>query len=334
MKERCQIIAEIGSVHDGKMELAEQLIDAAADAGVDWIKFQTHFADTESLPDAPNPPYFTAEKRVDYFKRTGFSSTQWQQLKAMVESKGLGFLSSPFSIEAARFLDDMGVAAFKIPSGEVTNIPMLEFIASRGKTVFLSTGMSAWDEIDAAFAILNKGGTTLYILQCTSEYPCSFDHVGLNVMEEMKSRYHVPIGFSDHTLGMEAALAAVALGSQVIEKHITLSQDMYGSDAKNSMEAKDFKLMVKTIRNIETVLKGEVDKNEMARNLAEMKYIFEKSIVTTADIDKGMDFTEFNTGVKKPGGGLPPKDLRRVLSSRASHDLKRNKTLHEEDLSS
>jgi N,N'-diacetyllegionaminate synthase len=231
------VIAEVGSVHDGSFGNALKLIDACADAGADVAKFQTHIAAAETLKDAPMPPYFKGEPRFAYFERTGFTEARWRELAAHCKQRGIGFLSSPFSIEAAELLDRVGVDAFKIPSGEVSNLPMLDRIADTGKPVLLSSGMSNWTELDAAVGVLRRGGP-LMVMQCATAYPCPPERVGLNVIAEMRARYKLPIGYSDHAFGPAAALAAAAHGAVAIEKHFTFSRAMYGSDAATTLFSK------------------------------------------------------------------------------------------------
>ena len=214
------LIAEIGSVHDGSFGNACKLIELAGVCGADAVKFQTHIADAETLINAPSPNYFKSESRFDYFKRTSFNKDQWIELKKLSESCGLIFLSSPFSIEAAELLESLNVKVYKIPSGEITNIPLLEKIASFKKPVFLSSGMSNWKELDIAFSIFNDH-CELTIMQCSSMYPCPPENIGLNVLQELQQRYGCPVGFSDHSLGFAAPIAAAALGATVIEKHFT-----------------------------------------------------------------------------------------------------------------
>ncbi|MCJ7699999.1 MAG: N-acetylneuraminate synthase family protein [Anaerolineales bacterium] len=230
------IIAEVGSVHDGSFGNALKLIEAAASCGVDAVKFQTHIAEAETLPNAPMPPYFKGEPRFDYFKRTGFSLQQWKDLKQHCDENKVIFLSSPFSEEAVDLLESIDLAGYKIPSGEVTNLPMLEKIASLGKPIILSSGMSSWIELNRAVDTIQAHSDQLTVLQCTSEYPCPYEKVGLHVMVEMASRYQIPVGLSDHTLTNYASFAAVVMGARVIEKHFTFSRKMYGSDARHSLE--------------------------------------------------------------------------------------------------
>jgi sialic acid synthase SpsE len=317
------IIAEIGNTHEGSLGLAKQFVKAAAECGVDAIKFQTHIFEAESLPNAPNPPYFKDETREEYFNRTAFNLEQYKELKRYTEELGCTFLSSPFSIEAVDLLMAAGVDMFKIPSGEVSNTPLLEYIASRGKKVILSSGMSSWEELDNAVAIL-KGKCDLVILQCTSEYPCAPENAGLNVMLEIKSRYGCEVGFSDHTLGIGVPIAAVALGATLIEKHFTLSKLMYGSDAKNSTEPAEFKLLVESIRAAETAITSTLDKNEKVKQLEGMKMIFEKSIVAKKDLKEGHVLTASDFAYKKPGNGISASHYKNIIGKTLAKPIRQD----------
>ena len=308
------IIAEIGSVHDGSFGNAVRLIDAAADAGADTVKFQTHIAEAETLPNAPSPSYFAAESRLAYFKRTTFTLEQWEAMARHAQSLGVSFLSSPFSLEAVDLLEQVGVAAYKVPSGEVSNVPLLERLAATGKHVLLSSGMSNWIELDRAVELLRDAGP-LTIMQCSSEYPCVPEHVGLNVLKEMRDRYELPVGFSDHTLGLAAPFAAAALGATVIEKHFAFSRLMYGSDAKHSMEPADFRVLCGGLRDIWAMLENPVNKGDNTR-YSDMKRIFEKSIVSSRAIPAGATLTRDMIAFKKPGDGIPASAYRSYLGRR------------------
>jgi N-acetylneuraminate synthase len=324
------IIAEIGSVHDGSFGNALRLIDAAADAGADAVKFQTHLAEAESLPDAPAPAYFGDEPRIAYFNRTGFALDQWKRLAGHAAARDVAFLSSPFSIEAVDLLEQVGVAAYKIPSGEVSNLPLLERVAATGKPVLLSSGMSDWAELDAAVATLRSGGS-LTVMQCSSTYPCPPERVGLNVLREIAERYATPVGFSDHTTGLAAPVAAAALGASVIEKHFTFSRLMYGSDAKHSMPPEDFRVMAAAIREVWVMLARPVDKSD-ASDYREMKRIFEKSIVTARPLPAGTLITRDALAFKKPGDGIRAADYRSVLGRRTARALGADHKLASGDL--
>jgi len=310
------IIAEIGNTHEGSLGLAKQFTKIASECGVDAVKFQTHIFEAESLLDAPNPPYFKDETREEYFKRTSFSLEQWRELKRYSEEEcGIDFFSSPFSIEAVDLLEEVEIDIYKIPSGEVTNIPLLEKVAKTGKKVLLSSGMSSWEELDCAVEVLQINGCNdLVVLQCTSEYPCPPSEAGLNVLDELKERYkNIEIGYSDHTLGVSIPIAAVIKGAVVIEKHFTLSKNMYGSDAKNSTEPAEFKRLVNEIRDIEIALMNSVNKNEKAKRLKNMKLTFEKSIVSARKIEKNSKIYFLDLAFKKPGNGISAKEYKKLI---------------------
>jgi N,N'-diacetyllegionaminate synthase len=327
------IIAEVGSVHDGSFGNAQKLIEVAAGCGVDAVKFQTHIAAAETLRDAPMPSYFKGEPRYDYFQRTGFSVEQWQTLKTHCETHQVEFISSPFSIEAVELLEKVGVRRYKVGSGEVTNLPMLDAIGQTGKPVLLSSGMSTWAELDEAVNTVLRHHRQVTLLQCTSEYPCPYEEVGLNVMLDMHARYGLPAGLSDHTLTPYASLAAVTLGASVIERHFTFSRLMYGSDARHSLLPDELTDLVRGIRAIETMLASPVDKDGLVGKMAEMKHIFEKSVVSVINIPKGTLITPEMVSVKKPGTGIPARDLNRVIGRRAQRDIPADSLLREEDLS-
>ncbi len=320
------IIAEIGNTHEGSVGLAKCFIQTAAACGADAVKFQTHIFEAESLPDVPSPPHFKDESRKDYLQRTAFNTRQHKILKDFAESECcLQFISSPFSLEAIDVLESIGIKMYKIPSGEVTNIPLLKKIALTGKPILMSSGMSTWQELDNAVNTLkaNKSGD-ITVLQCTSAYPCPPEKTGLNILLKLKNRYNVSVGFSDHTMGLAASIGAVVLGAAVIEKHLTLSRRMYGSDAKHSATPEEFKQMVDEIRNIEKCLCYNVDKDKQAEELKEMKIIFEKSIVSKTNIPKGTEITFDMIAFKKPGDGLKPGEHQNVIGKTAIVDIHEN----------
>lgn len=325
-----KIIAEIGSVHDGSFGNACRLIEAAAQMGADIVKFQTHIAEAESLPNAPSPGYFQAEPRVEYFRRTAFSEKQYREFVALSERLGVEFLSSPFSLEAVDFLESIGVRSYKIPSGEVSNLPLLERVAETKKLTYLSSGMSDWAEIDAAVGVL-KGGGPLVLMQCSSEYPCKPEHVGLNVILEMRERYGCEVGFSDHTLGFAASIGAVFHGASVIEKHFTFSKLMYGSDAKHSMEPEEFRKFCGELKEAYRIHKNPVNKNDLG-SYREMKHIFEKSVVLSSDVSAGTRLEKKHLAYKKPGTGIRAFDYQKVLGKTLKNPGKRDQMLSWDDL--
>lgn len=326
------IIAEVGSVHDGSFGNACRLVETAAQCGANAIKFQTHIAAAETLPNAPSPPYFQAEPRYDYFQRTAFTPDQWAKLAQLAKEKGLVFLSSPFCDEAVDLLESIGITQYKIPSGEVTNLPLLERIAATGKPVLLSSGMSSWTELDRAVDTFKPQSNPLTVMQCTSEYPCSPERVGLNVMQQMATRYGLPVGLSDHTLTPHAAYAAICLGATVIEKHLTFSRLMYGSDAKHAIEPDEFSQMVHGIQTIDQMLQSPVDKDDLTA-FEQMKMIFQKSVVAQRDIPSGTRIDRSMLAMKKPGTGIPADQLHRVVGQEARRDIARDTPLAWDDLS-
>jgi N,N'-diacetyllegionaminate synthase len=327
---KIKLIAEIGSVHDGSFGNALKLIEAAAAAGADAVKFQTHIAEAESVAAAPAPAYFSDEPRLAYFRRTSFTLEQWKRLAKHAAGSGVTFLSSPFSLEAVDLLEEVGIAAYKIPSGEVSNIPLLARIAKTGKHVLLSSGMSGWEELDLAVAAVKDACATT-LMQCSSAYPCPPERVGLNVIKEMAQRYGLPVGYSDHTMGIAAPIAAAALGATVIEKHFTFSRQMYGSDARHSMEPGEFKHMATALREVWTMLDNPVTKADVAP-YADMKRIFEKSIVSARKIEEGEILTIEMLAFKKPGDGMPAREFNKILGRTVVRTLESDHQIAEEDL--
>lgn len=304
------IIAEVGSVHDGSFGNALKLCDLACEVGADAVKFQTHISEEETLRDAPAPSYFKGEPRYEYFQRTGFSLQQWHALSQHCENLGIEFISSPFSELAVQWLLDVGVKRMKVASGEVTNLPLLESLNKAGKPVLLSSGMSDWAELDQAVATLSDVDLTL--MQCTSKYPCPADAVGLNVICEMQQRYQKPVGFSDHTQSNYAAFAAVMKGATCIEKHLTFSRKMYGSDAPLASEPDEFRELVQGVRELSVLASSEVDKDDVS-DYQEMKQIFQKSVVAAQDIAAGTVLSADMFRYKKPGSGISAADYQSLV---------------------
>jgi N,N'-diacetyllegionaminate synthase len=324
------IIAEIGSVHDGSFGNACKLIEAAANAGANCVKFQTHIAEAETLANAPAPSYFKTEPRLEYFRRTGFTLDQWRELKKVCEENNVEFISSPFSLEAVDLLEEVGVGAYKIPSGEVSNIPLLEKLNKINKPIILSSGMSSWEEIDLAVNALSDV-ESLCVMQCTSEYPCQPENIGLNILDEIRNRYpRVTIGYSDHTLGFGAPVAAVALGATMVEKHFTFSKLMYGSDAAHSMEPISFRALCDSLEEVWKALKNPVDKNAIDK-FQTMKMTFEKSIVTSMDIEEGTCLTKNHFAFKKPGDGIPARDYVKLIGKITNKNLSKDHKLEYSD---
>ncbi len=327
-----KIIAEIGLIHEGSIGNAKKLVELAKHCGATIVKFQTHLPKHETLPNAPEPPYFKDEKRFEYFTRTSFDLPQWQIIKNHCHSNDIQFMSSPFSNAAVELLEKLNVTSYKIPSGEITNIPMLKLIAETGKPTIISSGMSTWEELDEAVNVFLKKHSNLTVMQCTSEYPCHYENIGLNILNQIKERYKLPFGLSDHSLTPYASFAAVTLGATVIEKHLTFHRGMYGSDPKHSMEPYEFKVLCEGINAITAMLNSNVDKMEQARKLQIMKDIFEKSIVSIADIPKGTILSSENIGVKKPGIGIKAKFFDDFIGKRTNKNIANNSFLTYKDI--
>ena len=320
------VIAEVGMTHDGSLGHAIRMAETAAECGVDAVKFQLHDAQAETTRGAPSPPYFKHETRWEYFERTAFTDDEWARLKQASEDAGVEFLCSVFSVEAVERLEGIGVGRYKIGSGEVTNLELVRRVAETRKPVLLTSGMSSWAELDAA---VTAAGDDVTVLQCTSQYPTPPERVGLNVFAELRERYARPVGFSDHTLGNVAAFAAVTLGATVVEKHFTLSRDMYGPDARFATEPAEFEELVDGIRELETMLANPIDKDDLAP-LAEMKEVFEKSVVSTREIPAGAAISRDMVAAKKPGTGIPARMLPEVLGRTARVDIAADTVLTED----
>lgn len=328
------LVAEVAQNHDGSLGMAHSYIDAAADAGVDAIKFQTHIAAAESTRREPWRVKFSEQddSRYDYWKRMEFTEVKWRGLQQHADSRGLLFLSSPFSIEAADLLSRVGVPAWKISSGEVGNDQMMEKVAATGLPVLLSSGMSDWKELDHAVSLCKCHQAPFAILQCTTAYPCPTESVGLNLLSEIRLRYGCPVGLSDHTGEIFAGLAAVALGANILEFHFTLSRRMFGPDVPSSLTFDDTVQLVRGVRAIEAMMASPVDKDKQALQSADMARIFGKSIVARTALTAGTVLTLEHVTMKKPGTGLPQSALPDVLGRRLRRQLAPDDELTWEDL--
>lgn len=327
MPNSCLIIAEAGVNHNGNLVIAKQLIDAAADAGADLVKFQCFTAGQIATPKAAMADYQTAN--------TGRSSTQIEMLRYLelrVEDYGalithsnlrkIGFFCTAFDIDGLNLLRSLGAKRFKVPSGEITNLPYLIRVASFGMPVILSTGMCNLGEIEEAIDAIESSGlprNLITVLHCNTEYPTPLRDVNLNAMISIKTAFGVAVGYSDHTLGIEVPIAAVALGATVIEKHLTLSREMPGPDHKASLEPSEFAAMVRAIRNIELAMGSGIKRasDSERKNIP----IARRSLVAIAPIRAGEPFSNFNIGAKRPGTGLSPMLWDKVMGRLARRDF-------------
>lgn len=329
------IIAEVAQAHDGSLGLAHAFIDAAAGAGVDAVKFQTHIAAEESTLSEPWRVRFSRqdETRFDYWKRMEFTPQQWAGLKAHAEDKGLMFLSSAFSHAAVDLLRALGMPAWKVASGELTNLPLIAHMAADGKPLLLSTGMSPHGEIDAAVAVVRKATAPLAIFQCTTQYPSPPEAIGLNILDELRQRHGCAVGLSDHSGTPFPAFAAVAAhDAQLIEVHLTLSRDMFGPDVVASVTPAELAQLVQGVRFIEKVKASPVSKASVDARAAPMRQIFFKSVVPLHDMDAGTTLSRAMLGLKKPGTGIPAAELDTVVGRTLARAVRKDTPLQMEDL--
>ena len=328
------IIAEIAQAHDGSLGMVHAYIDALAKTGVDAIKFQTHIAEAESSIHEPFRVKFSKQDatRYEYWKRMEFTLHQWKEIKAHCDEVGLEFMSSPFSNAAVDLLEQVGVERYKIGSGEVNNLVLLEKVASTKKPVIVSSGMSSFQELDETITFLKERNVIFSLLQCTTSYPTSPNQFGFNVIKELKERYSVPIGFSDHSSSIEACIAATALGAEILEFHVVFDKEMFGPDAKSSLTIKETEQLVKAVRNIETALVTPINKNDNSK-FAGLKQIFEKSLAINKDLPAGHIITFSDLETKKPKGyGILANQYETVIGKQLTRSMKQWDFLNESDI--
>lgn len=331
----CIVIGEVAQAHDGSLGLAHAFIDAIAEAGADAVKFQTHIAAAESTPAEEWRVRFSPQDstRYDYWRRMEFTEPQWESLKQHAEHRGLVFLSSPFSLEALALLGRLGVAAWKIASGEVSNLPLIEAAAQYRVPVLFSSGMSRLAELDAAVSHVAACGVPYAVMQCTSEYPCPPEKVGLNVIENFRERYQSFVGLSDHSGTMYPALAAVAtMGIDVVEVHVTLSRQMFGPDVCASVTTAELRDLVAGVRFIERMSSHPIDKDVLSAELDPLRRLFTKSVVAAQDLPAGTVLRREHLAVKKPGTGLPAASLPTLVGARLRRAVTADQTVLEADL--
>jgi N-acetylneuraminate synthase len=331
---RCLVIAEVAQNHDGSLGTAHSYIDAVARTGADAVKFQTHIADAESTPGEPWRVKFSRQDatRYEYWRRMEFTAEQWAGLAEHAAEAGLLFLSSAFSIEAVELLDRIGVPAWKVGAGEITNLPMIRRMATTGKPVLLSSGMSGWTDLDRAVENVRNSAAPVAVLQCTTMYPCPPGQLGLNVLNDLRDRYGCPVGLSDHSGGIYAGLAAVTLGASIVEVHVCLSRECFGPDIAASVTTAELTQLVSGIRYIEEALANPVDKDAAAEGLADLRRAFTKSVVARCDLPTGHFLVETDLAVKKPGTGIPPFRLEYVLHKRLKQAVSANEPIMEHNV--
>ena len=335
------IIAEAGVNHNGDIATAKQLIDVAAYAEVDYVKFQTFKADTIVSPSAKKADYQSIntgdseQSQYEMLKQLELGESDHDELIAYCELKNIQFLSSAFDVEGVTYLNNLGLDIFKVPSGEITNFPYLKAIAQTKKSVILSTGMASMKDIESAMNVLLNFGTKkeqLTILHCNTEYPTPMQDVNLHAMNSIKAQFGVQVGYSDHTLGIEVSIAAVALGAKVIEKHFTLDNTLPGPDHMASLEPDALKAMVLAIRNIEEAISGDGKKQPSASEQKNI-HIARKSIHLLNDVSTGAVISETDMISLRPGDGISPMEWQKVIGKTAVRDLMKFDKLNWTDLS-
>lgn len=332
--ERVLIIAEIAQAHDGSLGIAHSYIDALAETGVDAVKFQTHIAEAESSAFEPFRIKFSYEDetRYDYWKRTGFKPEQWIGLREHCDKVGLEFISSPFSLSAVDLLETVGVKRYKIGSGEVSNLLLLEKIARTGKPVILSSGMSSFQELKTANEFLSARGISVSILQCTTAYPTKPEQWGLNVLTELRKRFSVPVGFSDHSGDIYAGLSAVALGAVILEFHVVFDKKMFGPDSSASLTLTQVASLVKGVREIESALKAQIQKDDI-QSFAELKRMFGKSLAVNKTLPKGHPIEFEDLESKKPADqGIASTEYSSVVGKKTTREISAFSFLKYDDL--
>lgn len=329
--DRVIIIAEAGVNHNGNYNLAKQMVEAAKEAGADYIKFQTFRPEKLVSKCAEKAEYQKKttgadESQLQMLQKLTLSDDKFVELKRYCDEIGIGFLSTPFDLDSIEFLESLDMDYWKIPSGEITNFPYLVAIAKTGRKVILSTGMSKLDEICDAVALLEQYSVSeIILLHCNTQYPTPYEHVNLNAMNTIGRETGRIVGYSDHTQGIEVPIAAVAMGAKVVEKHFTLDKSMEGPDHKASLNPKELKTMVLSIRNIEKAF-GTGIKEPSKSEIANMAVV-RKSIVANCDICKGDIFTEENLTTKRPGTGISPMLWNSVLGRLADRDYKEDELI-------
>lgn len=319
------IIAEAGVNHNGSLKLAKQMIEEAARAGADYIKFQTFKPEKLVSKYAQKADYQKKttgnnESQLQMLEKLALSYDDFVELKRYCEQSGIGFLSTPFDEDSIRFLDSLDMDFWKIPSGEITNYPYLVQIAQTGRDIVLSTGMCEMDEIADAMKVLEESGAgNISLLHCNTEYPTPYEDVNLLAMKQMRTAFKKQVGYSDHTVGIEVPIAAVALGAEIIEKHFTLDKNMEGPDHEASLEPQELAQMVSAIRHIEKSL-GDGNKKRTASEQHNVVAV-RKSIVAKCEIHTGELFTEKNLTVKRPSNGISPMKWNEIIGTRAKRDF-------------
>ncbi len=328
------LIAEIAQAHEGSLGILHSYIDAVAKTGVQAIKFQMHLADAESSIHEPFRVKFSKEDatRFDYWKRMEFTLNQWKEIKKHCDEVGLHFICSPFSNLAVDWLEEVGVHSYKVGSGEVSNLLLLERIAQTRKPIIISSGMSSFSELDETVTFLKNKNASFSILQCTTAYPTKPEQYGLNVIKELKERYQVPIGFSDHSAKIATGIAAVAIGAELLEFHLVFHREIFGPDAVASLTLEETKQLVEAVTQIHIANANPINKNNND-SFNDLKSIFEKSLAINKNLPKGHIINFADLESKKPKGfGIPAQLFNNVIGKKMKYNKSKWDFLNEEDL--
>lgn len=311
------IVAEAGVNHNGDIGLAKKLVDAAKDAGADAVKFQAFKAEDIVV---------NIEPRYEMLKKLELPKDDFKELADYARKRDIVFLASPFGKESVDLLDEIGVPAFKVASGEITNFPLLKYMTKKGKPIILSTGMATLGEIEEALRLIrNQGIPDVVLLHCVTSYPAKVEDANLRAIQTLKRAFKLPVGFSDHTLGITMPVVAVALGAVMIEKHFTLDRSLPGPDHRASLEPHELKEMVNSIRNVERAIGDGIKRP--TKDEEKIKKVSRRSIVAKVDIPKGTVITEDMLDTKRPGTGIVPKDMNMIVGRRARKNIPRNKII-------
>lgn len=328
------LIAEIGQAHEGSLGILHSYIDAIAATGVNAIKFQLHIAEAESSAFEPFRVKFSYEDktRYDYWKRMEFTLEQWKEIKTHCDEVGLDFICSPFSNFAVDWLEEIGVKYYKIGSGEVNNLLLLEKIAKTKKPVIISSGMSSFSELDKTVSFLKERNVDFSILQCTTSYPTQPEQFGFNVINELKHKYKVKVGFSDHSAKIATNIAAVALGAEILEFHVVFDRKMFGPDTKSSLTINEVSQLVEDVNATYKAIQNPINKNNNEQ-FSELKSIFEKSLAINKDLSKGHCVTFEDLEAKKPKGyGIDALKFQDIIGKKLKEDMKQWDFINENDL--
>lgn len=333
MQSGVYIIGEIGQAHDGSLGLAHSYIDALADTGVNAVKFQIHIAEAESSIHESFRAKFSylEENRMEYWKRMEFTFEEWEGIKRHCEEKNLDFIATPSSNTAVDLLNNLGVQKFKVGSGDTNNLLLLQHIANTGKEIILSSGMSSIEELDTSIRFLKARKNKIALLQCTTSYPTNARQWGLTTISELRNRYIIPIGFSDHSGDIYACLAAASLGAEILEFHVVFDNKMFGPDSKSSINIAQVSTLVQGVRQIEIALRNPVDKTDNS-GFSDLKDIFEKSLSVNKSLQKGHYLSFADLESKKPKGmGIPAHQYEQVIGKQLDKDLNQWEFITEND---